>query len=168
MTGGSMRSNAQKSFKQLMLRQLDATLEPFQQLRSIPTPKLGWLAEVRRALGMTTAQVGSRLGVTKQRVGALERAEADGKATLASLQRAARALGCELVYAVVPRGSLEDMVVRRATSVAEEIVRRAAHSMWLERQGTSDQEIASQVKDLADKLKVERPSRLWDFNSNES
>lgn len=162
-----MRSNAQKSFKQLRLRQLDASLAPFQQLRSAPSPKLGWLAEVRKGLGMTAAQLGSRLGVTKQRIGALERAEADGKATLASLKRAAQALGCELVYAVVPRGSLEEVVERRATSVAGEIVQRAAHSMWLERQGTSDQEIALQVKDLADKLKVERPSRLWDFNSNE-
>jgi hypothetical protein len=39
--------------------------------------------------------------------------------------------------------------------------------MWLERQGTSDQEVAAQIKALAEKLKVERTSRLWDVTSNE-
>ena len=68
-----MSNTAKKSLKQLKLRQLDSSLRPFQSVRSVPLPRLGWLAEVRKALGMTTAQLGHRLGVTKQRVGALER-----------------------------------------------------------------------------------------------
>jgi predicted DNA-binding mobile mystery protein A len=117
---------------------------------------------------MTTAQLGERLGLTKQRVGALERAEAENKVTLASLRRAAHALGCELVYAVVPRESLEAMVERQAKVLADAMVHRAAHSMWLERQGTSEQEISAQIKDLTDKVKSDWPSRLWDLPPNES
>jgi len=117
---------------------------------------------------MTTAQLGRRLGLTKQRVGALERAEADGKVTLGSLRRAAQALGCEFVYAVVPKESLEASVGRQAQAVATSMVQRAAHSMWLERQGTSEQEISAQIEDLAEKLKSEWSSRLWDSTSNES
>jgi len=144
------------------LRQLDDRLRPFQALRSVSAPKIGWLAEVRTCLGMTAEQMGSRLGLTKQRVGALERAEAEGKTTIASLRSAARALGCELVYALVPRGSLEEMVEHRAQAVAAEMVQRTAHSMWLERQGTSPQEVEAQTKDLTEKLKAEWSSRLWD------
>jgi predicted DNA-binding mobile mystery protein A len=168
LIGGRMPQLARKSFKQLKLRQLDATLKSFQPLRLGAAPRTGWLAEVRKGLGMTTAQLGRRLGLTKQRVGALERAEAEGKVTLASLKRAAHALGCELVYAIVPRESLEATVERQAQAVAASMVQHAAHSMWLERQGTSEQEILAQIKDLADKLRSERSSRLWDSASNES
>jgi predicted DNA-binding mobile mystery protein A len=159
---------ARKSLKRLKLRQLDASLKPLQSLRSVPPPKLGWLAEVRQGLRMTTAQLGRRLGVTKQRVGALERAEAEGKLTLTSLKRAAQALGCDLVYAVVPRGSLEEMLDRRAQAVAAAIVRRTAHSMLLEHQSPSDEEISAQIKDVAEQLKAEGSSRLWDSRANES
>lgn len=117
---------------------------------------------------MTTAQLGRRLSVTKQRVGVLERAEAEGKVTLASLRRAAQALGCELVYAVVPRGSLEELVDRQAHAVATKMVGRTAHSMWLERQSPSDEEISAQIRDVADRLKAEWSSRLWDSDANES
>ncbi len=158
-----MPQTTRKSLRQLKLRQLDATLKSLQPLRSISTPKPGWLAEVRKGLGMTAAQVGRRLGLTKQRVGALERAEAEGKVTLASLRRAAEALGCEFVYAVVPRDSLEATVERQAQAVATSMVQRTAHSMRLERQGTSEQEISAQIKDLAEKLKTEWSSRLWDL-----
>jgi predicted DNA-binding mobile mystery protein A len=150
-----------------MLRQLDSTLGPFQSIRSLSIPRTGWLAEVRKGLGMTAAQLAHRLGLTRQRVGALERAEADGRVTLGSLKRASQAMGCDFVYAIVPRGSLEAMVERQAQAVAANMVQRAAHSMWLERQGTSDQEVAAQIKALAEKLKVERTSRLWDVTSNE-
>lgn len=162
-----MSNNTRKSLKQLKLRQLDSSLRPFQSVRSVSRPRLGWLAEVRNALGMTTAQLGRRFGVTKQRVGALERAEAEGKITLSSLQRTARALGCEFVYAVVPRGSLEETLDRQAQRVATEMVRRTAHSMWLERQESSDAEASAQIRDLAEKLRVGRRSRLWDSDTSE-
>ena len=163
-----MPGTARKSLKQLKLRQLDASLKPFQPLRSVSPPRLGWLAEVRKGLGMTTAQLGRRLNVTKQRVGALERAEAEGKVTLASLKRAAQALDCELVYAVVPRGSLDEMLDRQAQAVATKMVRRTAHSMWLERQRPSDEETSAQIRDVAERLKAEWSPRLWDSDADES
>src|SRR5258708_6275127 len=98
-----MLRTVRKPLKRLKLRQLDTSLKPFQSLRKVAPPRPGWLTEVRKGLGMTTAQLARRLGVTKQRVGVLERAEAEGKLTLASLKRAAQALGCDLVYAIVPR-----------------------------------------------------------------
>jgi predicted DNA-binding mobile mystery protein A len=162
---GRMQTTVRKSFKQLKLRQLDATLKQLQLLRTITPPRSGWLRELRKGLGLTTAQMAQRLGITKQRVGVLERAEADGKLTLASLKRAAAALGCELVYAVVPKGSLEEMIDRQAELLANEMVRRTAHSMWLERQSPSEEELAAQTKDLVEKLKADWHSRYWNMHS---
>jgi len=98
----------------------------------------------------------------------LERAEAEGKLTLTSLKRAAQALGCDLVYAIVPRGSLEEMVDRRAQALAAAIVQRTAHSMWLERQSPSEEETSAQIKDVAEQLRAAGSSRLWDSSADGS
>ena len=163
-----MLRTVRKPLKRLKLRQLDTSLKPFQSLRKVAPPRPGWLTEVRKGLGMTTAQLARRLGVPKQRVGVLERAEAEGKLTLASLKRAAQALGCDLVYAIVPRGSLAEMVDRQAQALAAAIVQRTAHSMWLERQSPSEEETSAQIKDVAEQLRAAGSSRLWDSSADGS
>ncbi len=67
---------------------------------------------------MTAAQLGSRIGVSQQRALAMEGAETRGSLTLASLARAAEALDCRLVYALVPRRSLDNLVEERAAAHA--------------------------------------------------
>lgn len=163
-----MRDRTRKSFNQLQLRQLDAQLKPLQPLRALAAPRSGWIREIRRALRMTSTQLGARLGRTKQLAGALERAEAEGKVTLGSLRRAANAMGCDLVYAIVPRESLEKVLDQQAYAQAAAIVGRTSHSMWLERQAISEEETAAQTKDLAGKLRAEWSSRLWDITTHES
>ena len=44
-----------------------------------------------------------RIGVTPPAVRSFEQAEAEDRITLASLRRTADAMGCELIYALVPR-----------------------------------------------------------------
>jgi predicted DNA-binding mobile mystery protein A len=94
-------------------------------------------------------------------VSALEHAETKGSITLKSLRRAARGLHCDLVYALVPRAGLETMFDGRVRTVAAAIVKRASHSMALERQEVSDQETTAQVEELADRLRSESPRNLW-------
>jgi predicted DNA-binding mobile mystery protein A len=76
----------------------------FAKLKPVTTeasrPPRGWI------LGMITAQFAKRLGVAQPRIIELERGEADGNITLKSLQRAAEALGCRLVYTLVPERPL--------------------------------------------------------------
>lgn len=69
---------------------------------------------------MTAAQLAKRLGVSQQRALVIEQAETSGSITLASLARAADALDCELIYAVVPRTSLERLVEDRAARLARD------------------------------------------------
>ena len=78
-----------------------------------PPPK-GWVRAIREALGMTGVQFARRLRVTPQSAEALEKSEANGTIQLKTLRRAAEALDCRLVYALVPNSSLEDNVAARA------------------------------------------------------
>ena len=91
-----------------------------------------------------------------------EKGEVDGSLTLGVLERSAQALGCKLVYAIVPEnGTFDDLVEARAQAVASEIVKRVSHSMKLENQETTEEHRLNQVLELAAELKDKLDSRLW-------
>jgi predicted DNA-binding mobile mystery protein A len=70
-------------------------------------PADGWLRQVRRARGVTQQSLADALGCKRQACAQLERSEARGAISLYSLRKAAAAMDCELVYALVPRGGRE-------------------------------------------------------------
>jgi predicted DNA-binding mobile mystery protein A len=111
---------------------------------------------------MSIRQFAERLSVSKTSAAKLERNEAADTVKLSSLRSAAAALECELVYALVPRTSLEASVRKRARLVAERVVGRVTESMILEEQGISAAEQERQVSDLAERLWKEMPRDLWD------
>lgn len=78
------------------------------------TPADGWLRQVRRARGVTQQALADALGCKRQACAQLERSEARGAISLYSLRKAAAAMDCELVYALVPRGA--SVAARAATS----------------------------------------------------
>ena len=57
---------------------------------------------------MTTRELAARMHVSQPAVTQLERSEITGRAQLGSLRKAAAALDCDLVYALVPRTPLEE------------------------------------------------------------
>jgi len=122
-------------------------------------PARGWLRAVREALGMPLAELGRRLGITLQAVTKLESSEAEGTIQLDTLRRAAAALDCTLVYAIVPNTSLEDVIDRRAQEVARRDVGRVRHTMLLENQLGGDQDEERLVHELAEQAK--QSSALW-------
>jgi predicted DNA-binding mobile mystery protein A len=76
-----------------------------------------------------------RLGRAPSVAAHLEKSEAEYRITLGSLREAADALGCQLVYVLVPKsGSIQDLAEERARSKAAENVRAVEHSMALEDQ----------------------------------
>ena len=82
----------------------------------------GWIKEIRLALGMSAAQLARRLKVRQSTVAKLEKSEAEETISLQSLRKAAEALDCTLVYAFVPRTSLEACVQAQARLRAKEIL----------------------------------------------
>ena len=100
------------------------------------------------------------MGVTPQAVHELESSERKGSITLESLRRAARAMDAELVYAIIPRQSLQETLQARARSLAEKHFEGVARSMRLEQQGVTATELEEQIDDYARSL-MNRPRDLW-------
>ena len=101
------------------LAELDRQFCEFAKLHRDVTPRCGWVKTIRLALGMSSAALGTRTGMTAQGVRKLEQAEADGTITLKTLARLAQGLDCEVRYVLLPRISLVEQVLTRAQQVAD-------------------------------------------------
>jgi predicted DNA-binding mobile mystery protein A len=138
-------------FRNLRLKQLDRTLKPFRAAAKNPRPQKGWLRAIREAAGISASEVARTLKTSRQLPVQLEKAEAEDRITLKSLRAAANALGCELVYAVMPRmTTLHDLVEERARAQAKKHVLGVEHSMALENQavGRVDEAVETETKRL--------------------
>jgi predicted DNA-binding mobile mystery protein A len=144
------------------IRHLDSRFAALRPLLKTQRPPKGWLRAVRDALGMTTKQLAQRLGVSQPRVVELEQSEANGTVTLNTLQRAAQALGCRLVYALVPEKPLADTVRERAELLARQRQAAVEHTMRLEDQAVKDRRAARALHDQIIEDLLQRPARLWD------
>lgn len=146
--------------KELGRRQLDKRLEQVRQvLPALRSPQEGWVAILRTAFGMTQSDLASRMSVTRQAIGQLERREADGTVTLSALRDAARALGGELVYAIVPEKPISETLHERANRLARRMTASVHHTMRLEDQET-DADLDARTRELAKEL-LSNPRRLW-------
>lgn len=132
-------------------KRLDERLAPLKQVAHESRPSKGWIRAIRDALGMSGAQLGKRLEVSPQTIDRIEKSEAAGTIQLSTLRRAAEALDCTLVYALVPNTSLEAMAGTRARHIALRNLERVAHTMNLEAQGTGahdlEERIAAYIRD---------------------
>lgn len=129
---------------------------------SVARPPKGWIKAIREALGMTSKQFAQRLGVSQPRIVALEKGEVDETLTLASLRRAAEALDCTVVYALVPNRPLADTLRQRAHLKADEQLRRLDHTMRLENQALTRSDQDRQRTILVDQFLRGNLRRLWD------
>jgi predicted DNA-binding mobile mystery protein A len=150
-----------QNFNELKLRQLDATLARWRVADLSSRPSSGWIKTIREALGMPATHLAQRLGVVASTVTRLEASEADDTISLATLRRAAEALGCELQYALVPRQSLTNTLDARATQLARARMGAIAHTMALEAQATSKDSVARQTRALAGNLLKGPRRELW-------
>ena len=127
-------------------QRLDGRLGPLKPAERFRAPPKGWVRAIRDALGMTGVQFAKRLRISPQSVEALEKSEASGTIKLDTLRRAAEALDCTLVYALVPNDSLEAAVRTRARKIALRDLARVAHTMKLEAQETGDTALEARIE----------------------
>ena len=140
--------------KVLARQRLDERLQPLRPVDRFRPPPRGWVRAIRDVLGMTGVQFADRLKIRPQSVGALERSEATGSIQLKTLRRAAEALDCTIVYALVPNSSLGDAVHARAHKIAQRDLGRVAHTMKLEAQETGDANLEARIEAyIRDQLK---------------
>jgi predicted DNA-binding mobile mystery protein A len=129
--------------------------------REWAVPPEGWIATVRKALGMSGVQLARRLGVTRARVSEAERAEASGGITLKTMRAAAEAMGCRFVYAIIPEDRIENVIAGQARRKAQALVTRASDHMALESQSLSETQNAQEVERIAQDLLRGRPADVW-------
>ncbi len=151
------------SVKQVVRQQYQAVVDHARSATGdIRIPAEGWIRTVRKALGMSGAQLANRMGVTRARVAQAEKAELEGGVTLRSMQAAAEAMGCRFVYAVVPPVAVEQVIVEQARKKAMGTVGAAGKHMALENQTVSDSRTRQEVARLTNELIHEMPSDFWE------
>ncbi|MDQ6951655.1 MAG: mobile mystery protein A [Mariprofundales bacterium] len=153
-----------KQNKAMARKQLDQKLQKFRNIVQIQPPMRGWIRAIRDAIGMTGEQLARRIGVKKQRIVALEQGEVAGTVTINSMKKAAEAMDCVFVYALVPRNSLEATVERQARKYAEKIHQGIQHSMLLEQQGLTADESGHGIQANTDKFVRETAKDMWEFH----
>lgn len=148
----------------LMIKQLDKQLKEWKVVsEKYGIPGTGWVKTVRVALSMTAEQLAKRLGLTRSRIKQLENAEIHDAVTLRTLKETANAMGCDLVYAIVPKGNttLESIIKKQAEQVAKERVANVAHSMALEAQFVDAGTLKNQKEELSKNLVEHLNKKLW-------
>ena len=141
-----------------MTRQLDDILAK----ADMPSrPRLGWIASIRQALGMSKTQLAKRVGIARPSLDELESNELKETITLASLHKVANALGCDVQYVLVPRRPLEQIIAQRALRKASTKLGRVNQSQALEASALEAASLSDAVVDLAKEYEVNRPADLW-------
>ena len=115
---------------------------------------------IRDALGMSGAQLAARLGVKAPSVVALEQSETADTIRLETLRKAALALDCQLVYALVPNKPLADMVAERAQAKALGVIGGVSHSMTIENQQVFDDNLEERIQNFISETLRDRD--LWE------
>lgn len=130
-------------------QRLDSRFKSLPSLDRLAVPPQGWAKAIREALGLSARQLGHRMNrKTAQAVQQMEKNEAGGRIQLDTLAQLARAMDCELVYAIVPRNSersLQRIIDDRAREVALKTLTSVTSTMVLE----------NQAVDLKDELRLQ-------------
>ena len=149
--------------QKIILGQIDRKIRQLGKSENVTVPSPGWIFAIRKALGMSLRQLGSRMGITPQSVKEMEEREKNGTISLNVLRQFAKSMNMKLIYGFIPKQkSLEKLVEERAAQLAEEIVTRTSISMELEDQKIGAKLIRKAIKDKAYELKQEMPKYLWD------
>lgn len=156
-----MRTDKKKQTSQRNI--VEQKISRFSKLNE-PVPPSGWIKAIRGSLGITVRQLADHMGVGHGSISQLEKREPKKKVTLELLERAAAAMDCKLVYAIIPRESgatLEEIIERRALEAASKILRAVGHTMSLEAQGTTEKELKKEIERIARELKESGDPRIW-------
>ena len=152
-----MKTAVKKTIRQM----LSAKTANLHEIGKLTPPTDGWIKAVRIALGMPSRFAARKLGITARTFREFEQNEAVGSISLKTLRRAADAMGCDVVYALVPRAdSFDALINQQAYRRAEKLVRPVAHSMMMEGQATTATE--DRLKELAAEFAATPNGALWE------
>ncbi len=127
------------------------------KVTDLPVPEQGWVASVRKALGMSAEQVARRKGVSRNAVYQAERSELEGAVSIKQMENLAAAMGARFVYAIVPDERIEDLKYHQALKTAHRQIDDEPDALnW------SADDRQDWIEDKAAELLHDMPPSFWD------
>ena len=127
--------------------------------KTLVKPRGGWIQVIRIGLGMSSADLARRLNVAPSTIHRLEASENAGTINLESLKKVADELGCDVVYALIPRQDLDLVVREQALKVAKRNLNRTQMTMALEQQALQTEILNKLIEQKARELS--ESNKLW-------
>ena len=140
-----------KPLDRLAISQANRRIKTIRQAFKGEKVRPGWIHYMRRILNMTLKKLADRVGVSIGTVAQAERGEAAEKVTIGTLKAMAQAMECELVYAFIPKGDIDELLKKQALEKAKRILSTADIHMTLENQRV-EQNFQDRLERLASKL----------------
>ena len=150
-----------RNLLEIRRRQLDRQLDSYREMTQASGSAKGWVRAIREGLGLSGVQLAKRLRVSPASVSELEKGEVARTVSLATLEKAAHAMGCRLVYALVPEKRLEETVQDRARFVAGRRMAQVSQTMRLENQELDAETQRWTFEQLTRKLATDDIRTLW-------
>jgi predicted DNA-binding mobile mystery protein A len=150
--------NSKVSNRQLMQEQLNEKVKYF---HGFVIPEIGWIKTIRGALGISSTQLAKRCGISRQRLDRVEIGEVEKKTSLETLEKVAKQLECSLVYALVPKDKLSNIVAKQARKKALQQMKTVGHTMALENQAVSIRAAKKQLSLIEKELLSKDIKHIW-------
>jgi len=147
------------SLRKMKAKQIEHEIKA---ISGLSRPQIGWVKTIRETLGMNTRQLGKRCGVSSERIIKIEADEIEGRTTVATLEKAARAMNCKLVYAFVPNSKIIDFIEKAAEDKARIQLTQTSHHMALEDQEISTESMKDQIDILKEEILRNNIKHIWD------
>jgi predicted DNA-binding mobile mystery protein A len=144
------------------IKRLDDKLELLKPIKNVHRPIKGWIRAIRTTLGMTTAQMAIKIGVSQPRIVHIEQSEPLGEIKISTMHKVADGLEMDFFYGFIPKKSLEYVVKERATQIAKERMKKVGHTMALESQGISAKKKEEMLKKIVADLLHDIPKKFWE------
>lgn len=152
----------QRQDKLTLRRELDMEMGPFRRAGREQNPTDSLLRAVRQSLEIPIGEIAAKLGVVKSVVLGYEMGELRNTIQIGTMERVARAMGCRLVYGIVPRKgkTLEALAEERLwQQMLEERVQRSG----VRDRKSRDQKSRDQGSVVTDQKGGERKSRAQEL-----
>lgn len=152
-----------KEEQKIIRRQVSKKLQSLSQFKKEASAINSWSKYVRVALGMTVSQMAKRMGLAQSTMTESEKQEEAGTLTINKLKKMAEALDCDLVYAFIPKTSLEDTIENEARKKVLKSLKEASVHMALEDQAViykNKGEREERINELVEEKKYSK--YLWD------
>jgi predicted DNA-binding mobile mystery protein A len=145
----------------LNIKQFEKKLKPWRDLSQANQIKGSWLKLIRETLGISSSYLAHKMGVTQPNITQLEQAETAETITIKTLKNLAHQLDCDLVYAIVPREPINQMLEKRARTIAKKQLDIVAHTMFLEDQSLNKEDLKERYEEMVKELLTGHPKYLW-------